>query len=671
MRVLTIIFCVCFTVTTFSQNYKFGKVSQEELTEKVCTIDSSANAVFLYKYRRSYFEYIKNKGFELITDVHERIKIYNQEGFNYATKQVMLYKSSNGGVEKISTIKANTYNLENGKVVEIKLSKDDVFKTEANKYNNKVKFTMPNIKEGSVIEYKYKITSPFWSNVDEFVFQHDIPIKKLKATFESPEYFNFKVSTKGFLSMVPLTKSESANIVFNTKTRSTGSGYTGATATSVDRSELEYTKYISEYDSENIPALKDEPYVNSINNYRSSAKYELSYTKFPNSVAETYASSWEDVVNRIYKSPSFGKELEKTAYFHNDIDALIGSVSDPIKKIELIFDFVKSHVKWNGYYGIYAKDVRKAYKEHTGNVADINLMLAAMLRYSGLNANPVLVSTRQHGIPLFPTREGFNYVICGVEQADNVFLLDATSKYSAPNVLPFRTLNWQGRIVRETGSSALIDLYPKKISKNTITLFLKLDETGSVEGQMRSVKTGHKARDYRNKYNSTDKNQFIAKLENKFHGMEIEDFEVVNNKNLEKPVIETCKFNIESQADIIDDKIYFSPLFFFKIDENPFKLEKREFPVDFGYPSDDVYRFNITLPKGYNVVSAPQSKKLQLPNDLGSFVYQVRSVGNTIQLIIDSKINAPIISPIHYNALKSYFSGLIEAENEQIVLTKT
>jgi hypothetical protein len=235
----------------------------------------------------------------------------------------------------------------------------------------------------------------------------------------------------------------------------------------------------------------------------------------------------------------------------------------------------------------------------------------------------------------------------------------------------FRTLNWQGRIITEYGSSELIDLYSKSISKNTVSLFAKIDDAGTVEGQMRAIKTGHKARSYRNRYNNVDEDEFIVNLENKFDGMEIEEFTVINNKDLGKPVVENCKFSIESQADIIDDKIYFSPMFFFKMEENPFKLEKREFPIDFGYPSDDIYRFNITLPEGYTVVSAPQSKKLELPDNLGSFTYQVKVQGSTVQLIIDSKINVPIVSPIYYDALKSYFSGLIEAENEQIVLTKT
>jgi hypothetical protein len=65
--------------------------------------------------------------------------------------------------------------------------------------------------------------------------------------------------------------------------------------------------------------------------------------------------------------------------------------------------------------------VKKAYKDKTGNVAEINLMLTAMLRYAGLNANPVLVSTRSNGIAIFPNRTAFNYVIAAVENGSSYY----------------------------------------------------------------------------------------------------------------------------------------------------------------------------------------------------------------------------------------------------------
>ncbi len=495
MKIYSFVLVVLVSITLNAQNYNFGKVSKEELSEAFYPSDSSASAAYLFKNRKTFYRYIDNEGFRLITQIHERIKIYNKEGFNHATQAVYLYKS-NSAEEELYSLKAYTYNLVDGKIESVKLKKDGIFKTELSKYYNETKFTLPNIKEGSIIEYKYELQSPYEYNVDEFEFQHDIPIKKLIARIEVPEYYSFKVNTKGFLSVIP--KKETKHGKINFVNRATSGGGARPTSTSYSTSSIDYTTYVDNYEMTNVPALKEEPHVNNIRNYRSAIKYELSYTKFPNSTVNYYSTTWEDVVKTIYKSPSFGGELSKSGYYESDIDAAIATVSDPIKRAAIIFNHVKANVKWNGYQGKYAsKGLRKAYKEHEGNVAEINLMLTSMLRYAGLDANPVLVSTRKNGIPLFPTREGYNYVICGVELPNSVILLDATSKYSAPNVLPFRTLNWQGRIIRKSGSSALIDLYPNQISKNTVSVSVSLDEEGAIEGMMRASKTGHQARNYR------------------------------------------------------------------------------------------------------------------------------------------------------------------------------
>lgn len=663
MRALVILITLCFSITTFSQDYKFGKVSKNELQETSYPTDSSANAAYLYKYRSTFFEYQQGEGFSLVTEIHERVKIYNPEGFEYATKSVHLYKSGSDN-EEFHGLKGYTYNLVDGKIEEVKLKKDGIFETELSKYYDESKFTMPNIKAGTVIEYKYQIRSPFYSMVDEFEFQHDIPVKKIKARFETPEYFNFKLNTKGYLSVVPKKETKNDKITFTNKNRSEG-------GTSFSSNDVDFIKTLWTYNLNNIPALKDEPYVNNINNYRSSVKYELSYTKFPESATEYYSTTWEDVVKTIYESPNFGTELKKTGYFEKDIDALIAGVSDPVKKAALIFNFVKSNVKWNKYYGKYTSEgVRKAYKEHTGNVAEINLILTAMLRYAGLDANPILVSTRSNGIPLFPTREGYNYVISGIEVPNDVILLDATEKNSVPNILPFRTLNWKGRIVRESGSNATVDLYPKEKSKTNIRFMATLTEDGTVEGSMRTIKTDHKAMSYRSDFNNKDEDKFIEDLENEYDGIEIDEFNVKNSKDFSKPIIETIKFTIDDQADIINDKIYFSPFFFLGSKENPFKLESREFPVDFGYPTSSSYNFTITLPEGYKVEYLPESQGYKFSENLGMFVYKIVVNVNVIQVSVSSEINSAIVSSQYYDALKAYFNALIEKENEQIVLTR-
>jgi hypothetical protein len=671
MKISIFFISLFLSLTAFAQDYDFGEVSKEELEEKYNSLDSSASATYLYKNRKSYFEYNKVLGFQLITNIHERIKIYNAEGFKYATPLISLYKD-NSEREKIKNINAYTYNLIDGKIVDNKIKKDAIFDTERNTFFNETTFTLPNIKEGSVIEYEYTIVSPFFWNVNEFQFQHEIPIKKLDAVFEAPEYYNFKVNYKGFLQITPVNEVKADRIIHTKNYNATGGTRlnSGAKTKIVTYTET-FDKNVATFNLVNIPALKEEPFVNNIDNYRSSAKYELSYTKFWTGALKYYSTTWEDVVKTIYNSSDFGNELDRTGYYEDEVDALITNEKDTLNRISLIYDFVKSKVKWNGYYSKYTNDgVRKAFKEHTGNVAEINLMLISMLRYVGIDSNPVLVSTRRNGIPLFPTLLGYNYVIASVNVSNKTVLLDATSKYSNINVLPFRALNWEGRIIKKNETSSLISLYPKEKSKNTIRMMVELDKDGTINGGYRNTHTSHDALIFRENYNEVNKDDFLKKLENKYNGLEISDYKVKNDSDFSKPVVESYKFVNESQTDIIGDKLYFSPLFFLKTVENPFKLEKREFPVDFGYASESSYRIIINIPDGYKIESLPKAEAVMLLDNLGGYKYNISGSGNTIQLAFDIEMNQPIISPRYYNDLKAYFIKLINKQAEQIVLTK-
>ena len=379
------------------------------MEEKVYPMDSSASASVLYRNQSTRFNYIQGIGFKVLTDVHERIKIYDKEGFDYATISQLLYKSG-GDKESISGLKAYTYNLENGKVVKSKMEKSAVFSTALNKYRDEEKFTLPNVKEGSVVEYQYLITSPFYYSIDEVDLQYDIPIKKQEVSIATPEYFVFNKRSKGY-HYIPME----------------------STKKSVSVSGSNYTNDISTFKASNIPALKDdEPYTGNINNYRAGLIFEITAIVIPGQTHKYFSTTWKDVTKTIYKSSNFGNELKKINYFKDDLATILSEAKSPSQKIGAIFNFVKSKVKWNSYYGIGTnKGVKKAYKEGTGNVAEINLMLTSMLRAAGLEANPVLVSTRSKGFPFFPTIDGFNYDLGlgGIHASVKGMVNDACDEY--------------------------------------------------------------------------------------------------------------------------------------------------------------------------------------------------------------------------------------------------
>jgi len=662
---------VLLLITNFiiAQNYKFGKVSKEELEEQFYPQDSSANAVILYKKRRTHFEYEQKEGFGVVTEIHERIKIYNKEGFAWATKKIKYYSPKGSTSEDVNIQDAKTYVLENGKIQSYKINKKDTYKVKLNKYWSEEKFSMPNITDGCIVEWRYKITSPY-RGINKVIMQYEIPIKKFHCKIEIPEYYNYNVKHTGYLQVNSTVSTKSNKIVLRNKIR--GNDPYNPTTTKFTTQDIDYMCKITTVNNVNIPALMEEPYMNNINNYRSGIEFELSSTKWPNEPIKYYSKSWEDVTKTIYKEDEFGRELNKSFYYKDDLEKIvIENGGDQTKIMFAVFEFVKQKIKWNGYKGVFAdKGVKEAYKTGTGNSADINLILIAMLREATINANPLILSTRDHGIPIFPTINGFNFVIAAVEIDNRVLLLDATDENSTPNVLPFRDLNWQGRIVREEGSSTWVDLTPSDLSYTNSTMNIIIDAEGEIEGMRRVRYTNLNALKYRNKYSKIKDEDIYNKKEKKNDNIEISDFKINNKNEIYNPVVETYNFTSEDLISVIGDKMYFKPLFFDAITENPFKLEKREFPIDFGAPEGVKNRININIPEGYTVEFLPKSIAVALPNNYGLYKFNISAEGAIINILSTFQMNTAIYPVATYPEIKEFYKMIINKNLEQVVLKK-
>lgn len=667
-----------------AQNYDFGKVSKEELQEKFHPEDSSAHAAILYRNESIKFNYNKNNGFVQEREVHVRIKIYDKEGFNWANKKVFLYKGGNGNDDQIKGLKGYTYNLENGKINKDKLKSNGVFEEKVSEFYTSNTFTMPNVKVGSILEYRYEIASQL-PLIDDVELQFSIPLKKLDVRIATPRMYSYNkfLNPKASYvlnykeSIIPRTISTTTKEVSSyrpTYRTSNGQTYQGLeeNLVSYGTSTTDYHDNVIKFSEENIPALKAESFAGNINNYKAKLSMEFdAYLSVEGVVQQSFASSWEKVSEEIYKNNDFGGQLTKSSFFKNDLSKLLNGVEDDFQKAFLVENLVKSKVKWNGVYSKYTqKGIRGAYKEGEGNVADINLLVTSMLRSVGVKANPVLVSTRNNGIPLFPTREGFNYVICMVQSGANYMLIDATEPFSTNNVLPERVLNWQGRVLMENGTSRWINLKSNKKSVESTMLNVKINEDLSVTGKVRKNYTSYLALNYRKRYTNLSMDDHIKSLENGKGDVEISELNYENDKDISKPVKVTYDYELSDGVDEIGDKLYFSPLLFLATKESPFKLEERKYPIDFVIPFDEKYKVNIMLPEGYKVESLPESGGMEFKGGEAKFTYVAKENGKYLQLSVQLELNNPIIQPVDYKDFKVFFNKTIEKQAEQIVLTK-
>jgi len=476
----------------------------------------------------------------------------------------------------------------------------------------------------------------------------------------------YKKKAKGYITITPQVEKKQRSIsIMNVEREGSVN-----VQTSYSQSKINYTANLETYTAENIPALIEEPYVNNVANYLATMEYEYSELHWPNEPIKYYANTWDDVTKSIYNDSDFNNQIYKTNHYADDLAVVLASAKTENEKILAIFELVKQKIKWNNYNGFKTfNGTKKAYKEGVGNAADINLNLVSMLNTAGFNANPVLISTRSHGIPLYPTIDGFNFVIAAVELNNSIVLLDATDPNCTPNNLPLRDLNWQGRLIREDESSISVDLIPAEASETSSTIMVMLNEFGELSGMERKTYTNLNAVNYRENYFKVKDDDITVKIEDKYK-IEIEELRINNKENIYLPVVEMYKFTSENLVDKVGDKIYLKPLLYNSETKNPFKLEKREYPIDFGTPISDKNAISITIPKGYQVTSTPENLAIGLPNDYGVYLFNISVAGNKINVISHLKINTAVYPASDYHVLKEFYKAIVNKNLESIVIER-
>lgn len=670
MKIYAALILLLLNIQLYGQDNKFGKVLKEVLEKTVSDIDPDTDAEILYKNENISYVFNQQTGFTQRRNIHVRIKIYTKEGLDWANYSVLLYDSGGADRTHLSNLRGYTYNLVEGKVEKTKLNKESAFKKDVAEFTKEVSVAFPNVKEGSVIEIKYELEMPF-IGIGEVNVQELIPIKKLVVKVSIPEYFNFKTTVNPkaafYPKLIKSTKRRKENI--SSKIRSETSS---STQTKYYNSNLEFIEHITTVDLENVLPLKEENYVDNLKNYIAKVIWEYSFFKGPNGKITDYSSSWEDVSKTIYGSSSFGGQLKKTAYFKDDLEAVVAGINDPIAKTNAVFNFVKSKMKWNEYYGKYTSDgVKKAYKNGVGNVAEINLMLTAMLRYAGLNANPVLVSTKSNGIPIIATLDGFNYVISAIELENKTILLDASSRYALPDVLPLRVLNWQGRLIRKNESSIWTSLQQKNSILDYKIIYYKITDNLEVEGKIRESKTLQLAQITRQNEAKLSMEDKIEALEDHPIDITVKNLVLKNKDDYTKPYVKSFDFSSDELIEEIGGKIYIAPLLFYTVEESPFKEETRTYPIDFKYPFSNKYIINITIPEGYELDYLPESSANQfLEENISSYSYQAELNGQIITLNITYDFNASFVFVNQYKSFRHYFNTYLEKVSDKIVLKR-
>jgi hypothetical protein len=664
-NIVTIILVLIISnVTAQNDPVKFGNVSLEDVQMTKYEKDTSASAVILVDYGKSSLPYSQENGFSLLFERTTRIKILKKDGLQWADFEIPLYKSGSSD-EKVSGLKGVTYNLENGKIVETKVKNENIFRESVNKNKDIIKLAFSNVKVGSVVEITYKVMSDFLFNFQDWQFQTTIPTVWSEYRARIPEYFFYDKYSQGYVSFLVNEKtsaSNSINLTFKERT--------GNSATTYDHERVDFIEERYRWVAENVPAFKPEPFITSESDYLSKINFELSYTKFPNAPVKNYMGDWSDINKMFSDDNDYYGQVTGNGFLKNIVEGIISGLTTEEEKIAAIHAYVKNNVLWDGSNSLYVRStLRKVMDDKKGSSGEINLLLASMLEKTGIKVYPVLMSTREHGLVRehIAASNQFNRTVCVAEAAGKQVVLDATEKLLPAGVLPESCLNGKGFVVSKEGFS-WVPLTSAKKTKKVVNGVMKLSADGALAGDLMIEQSGYSGHRARKAFLNNGEQQYITST--KQENWEISKSEFANIKEINEAFKEKHQVVIPDFATSAGDVLYINPTIAKYQHSNPFKLEKREYPVDFAYPVDEFYMIKIAIPEGYVVDQMPAPKAMMLPGNASKFSYNVNVTGNTISIVSSMSINKTLFAQDEYPNLREFYNQVVAKQDEQIVLKK-
>ncbi|MBT1685853.1 DUF3857 domain-containing protein [Dawidia soli] len=638
--------------TAQDHGFDYGKATYRELDMTQYDKDTTAEAVVLQEFGEAYID--NSNDHNLLLEYHVRIKILKKSGVRYANIEIPRYHKESRS-ETVRKIRASSYNYENGSMKETKFDPKNIYTQNVTQNWDVTKFAIPNVRQGSVIEFSYILESPYIFNFRDWEFQSEMPKIYSEYWATIPGNYTFNITLRGFLKL-DLEDGEVIKDCF-----APGGGY-----------RADCARY--KWGMKDIPAFREEEYMTAKSNFLAGINFELSEIQHFDGRKDKYTKEWKDVEDELRRDDDFGGQLKSGRHVLDDaVAAAILAEQDPLARARQVYDYTKSWYTWNEDYGYHSQSgIRKAYEKKKGNIGDINLSLIAALRYAKLDVEPLILSTRNHGLPtdIHPVMSDFNYVVAKLNINGKSYLLDATIPYLPFGMLPERCLNGKGRVMTEK-ESYWFELKPADKSKEVQVIDVALSPEGILKGTLQTTYTGYAALYKRLKLGEfTNHDEYLKDFAGKYPDVEVVTYTVEGEDEFEKPLIEKMVLTFPVFDQPGAKGFLFSPFIARQRRENPFKSVERLYPVDFGVPIEKTLVFSMSYPESYELVEPPAKVGLALPNDGGRFLFDIQQTGNRLSLHNSLQLKRAVYSSEEYHYLKELYSRVVAIEQTDLVFRK-
>lgn len=644
------------------RDFKFGKVTPNDFNISAPLFDSGAHAVIVGDIGKSIIRPNSQGGFNYEFFRKMRVKILDANGidaglFSFPT---YLVKGSSSR-ESVTDLKAVTYNLEGGKVIETKLGNDQIHTEKQSAYLYLQKFALPALKAGAIFEISYKIESDFLYFFRPWLFQHSYPCLWSEYETEIPEYFLYDILYKGDHPFSLRTERKDARS-YNVSTR------TNRVLDNLETYNLIVN--VNRWVKVNIPSLKNEDFVASTENYRNKIEFQPSAVSLPNQITRSMTPPWEKICKGLLDDEDFGELLDKPNQWLDDLlKKILGNSIDSLEKAKKIHAYIRDNFTVVNNNSIFTSTgIKAACKTKKGNVADANLLLIAMLKHENINCYPVILSTRPNGLPnsRYPVISDYNYVACIARIGNSRYYLDASSKDIPFGIFDSDCYNGIARkVIPEAGS---VNLSSDSIVDNNITFAVLVPDQNVYKGRVTLTAGLLKSTNYRRRIEDIGLKRFNEEFKSGF-GPDIE----VSDGRIDSLSIYNEPIQIENEVNFKigdGDLSYVNPVLspFFK--DNPFHATQRKWAIEMPSRLDWTYVLNLGIPPGFEIDEMPKSEKVNFNENDGVFEYIVSQNDRTIQLKTRLILRKANFMADDYEILRDFFSYIIKKQSEQIVLRR-
>jgi transglutaminase-like putative cysteine protease len=582
---------------------------------------------------------------DLVLNHYVRIKIFTERGRDKHSKIDIPYAS---GV-KIKDVAARTIKPD-GTILE--LPKEDIIekmvvKVSGLKLRTKT-FAFPGIEPGAIIEYKWKeVISHASAHNMRLQFQRDIPVQSIT--------YRIKPAGKSDFVVRPFNM---PRFVFQKEKN----GFHSTTITK-------------------MAAFREEPMMPPADSVRAWAMVRYSD-------AYSWLSSYYFLATRIY----FGWEpyMKVDDTITQKANEIVAGAKTPEEKLEKIFLFCRTNIKnTNDATSGFTEEQLDKLKENkkpsdtlkrgVGPGIDINLLFAALANAAGFETRVALLPDR--GQRFFDKNElipgALRPASIAVRNGQSWKFFDPGLQYISPGMLRWQEEGVDALIADSRPTWVSTPMSPPEKSKEKRTARLRLDENGTLEGDVTIEYTGHLAveRKLLNDEDSPVQREENLKeaVKGRLSSAELTNIVIENATDPTKPFIYKYHVRVPDYAQRTGKRLFFQPGFFSKGISALFSAGTRRYPVYFHFPWSEDDDISIALPKGYTLDNADRPAPIDVGNickheiRMGLLKNDAGTLGYRRTFFFGG--NDSVLFPVGtYDQIKQLFDEINKADNHMITL---